>query len=173
MNRLYAIAAGVAVATLSAGGALAADAYYAPSSYDAFAGAFDFEGLYAGIYGGGYVAGTTFATVGIAVGVNMMLTDSIVVGGEFQGGWIGDGVTSTYDALGLARLGVAFSGTAMAYAAGGAGLVDGSAAYALGGGLELSMTDAISLRGEVLGIGDWGGSIETAKLTAGVLLHLD
>jgi outer membrane immunogenic protein len=176
MNRLICVAAGIAASTVLATGAMAADAFtaYNPPAYDNFsAGAFNFEGLYAGVYGGAFSAGSLYGAVGLVAGVNFALVESVYVGGEFQVGWIGGGGGSTWDALGLARVGAAVTDSVMVYGDLGVGLLDSDAVWAVGGGIELAVTEAISVRGDIQGIGAWGGGFEAVKATAGLLFQLD
>lgn len=136
---------------------------------------FDFEGLYVGVTGGGaLIPGGAAATTGGVVGANFAVTDGIIVGAEFQGDvyWDGGGYAG-YDALGLARVGGFLSDNTMLYGDAGVGIVNGTGVYALGGGVEMAMTDQLSVRGDLQGLGAFGAAPSVAKATAGLLWHLD
>jgi len=130
---------------------------------------FDWDGFYAGVYGGGVPFGETSLNAGIFTGVNVSL-EAAVVGVEAQLG--ADFADSTsFDALVMGKGGMTF-GDALVYATGGVGVVSGDWGYALGGGAEYGFTDYMSVRGEVLGTGDWNGMPDDMRLTAGVAFHL-
>jgi outer membrane immunogenic protein len=61
----------------------------------------------------------------------------------------------------------------MIYGDVGAGLMNGAAVYAFGGGVELALTEQLSVRGDLQGIGAFGGGPTTAKATAGLLWHIN
>lgn len=131
---------------------------------------FDWDGFYAGVYGGGVPFGETSLNAGVFTGVNVSL-DPVVVGVEAQlGGDFADDTTS-FDALVLGKGGMSF-GDALVYATGGVGVVSGDWGYAVGGGAEYGFTDYMSVRGEVLGTGDWGGMPDDMRVTAGVAFHM-
>jgi outer membrane immunogenic protein len=136
---------------------------------------FDFEGLYVGGTAGGALAsGSLYGTLGVVVGANFAVTDGIIAGVEFQGDtyWNGGGYAA-YDALALGRIGGFVSDNTMIYADLGAGLLNGSAVYAFGGGVELAMTEQLSVRGDIQGLGAFGGAPSTAKATVGLLFHVN
>lgn len=175
-----------AVAALTTG-ALAADysappAYTPTTPYAPASSAFSFEGFYVGILGGGLwdSTGGTYLTapdtgawnLGAAAGVNFYLTDSILGGFEVQGGANFGASGTTYDALALGRLGFAPSNEVLVYGTGGVGSVGGTGVYALGGGVEVAAWDNVSVRGEALALGPWGGSPDAAKATVGLIWHM-
>jgi outer membrane immunogenic protein len=115
---------------------------------------FDWNGFYAGVYGVTQVspAGGTQFGLGLDLGVNARF-EFVLVGAEIAvHGLAGGAGTSTY-IQGLGRAGVAATDDLVIYAAGGLGLdagpVGGTDAL-LGGGLELAVTDAVTLRGQYL-----------------------
>ncbi|HWA20023.1 MAG TPA: hypothetical protein VG757_13605 [Devosia sp.] len=135
---------------------------------------FDFEGMYIGGTLGAAWTGSTAGTLGVVVGTNFAITDGIIAGAEFQGDayFNGGGVTG-YDALGLGRIGGFVGDNTLAYVSAGGGLAGGSAVYAIGGGLEMAMTDQLSIRGEVQGLGTWGSTPSVGKANVGLLWHLN
>jgi outer membrane immunogenic protein len=164
--------AGAALAVSLASAASAADLLVTPDPiYDS--ALFDFEGLYVGGTAGGAVSGGLYGTLGGVVGSNFAITDGIIVGGEFQFDTYWNGGFAGYDALGLARVGGFVSDNTMVYGDVGAGLVNGTAVYAFGGGVELALTDQLSARGDLQGIGAFGTLPSTAKGTAGLLWHIN
>ncbi len=135
---------------------------------------FDFEGLYVGATGGGALTGGGLAgTTGGVVGANFAVTDGIIVGAEFQGDVYWNGGYAGYDALGLARVGGFLSDNTMIYGDAGVGIVNGAGAYAIGGGVEMAMTDQLAVRGDLQGIGAFGAAPSVAKATAGLIWHLN
>lgn len=168
--------------TLLAGAALAVSMSAAASAADLLtpldpiydSPLFDFEGLYVGGTAGAALSGTLAGTLGVVVGANFAVTDGIIAGVEFQGDtyWNGGGYAA-YDALALGRVGGFVSDNTMIYADLGAGLLNGTAVYAFGGGLELAMTEQLSVRGDLQGIGAFGGGPTTAKATVGLLFHVN
>jgi outer membrane immunogenic protein len=180
---------GVAAAALLVGGAQAADliipttpvAIYEPAG-------FDWEGLYAGVNVGGVFSGngvnnlqpgTSQFSIGGAVGVNFIVADPILLGLEVQGDYVFQDGDDAGLFLALARVGAVVTDQVLVYAAGGVGVSSRSGAassgiYALGGGVEFAVTDSVSVRGEVLGLGDFTGGddfFENAKATVGVFYH--
>jgi outer membrane immunogenic protein len=187
---------GVAAAALLAGGAQAADLIIPTTPVPIYeAAGFDWEGLYAGVeagglfHGEGVVPGTldnsTQGVIGGVVGVNFLVADPIIVGLEVQGDYVWGNGQDAGLFLALARVGAVVTDQVLVYAAGGAGvLARGGASdgvYALGAGIEVAVTDSVSVRGEVLGLGDFstasGGALgpddffESAKATVGVFYH--
>ena len=153
--------------------------------YEAAPSGFDWNGLYVGIEGGGQFAGETNGVVGAVAGFNFMVSDSALAGVELQGDyvWNGDDFDAT-EFLASGRVGAIVTDSVLAYAKAGVGYRDPSndgnaegAMYAFGGGLEVATTEAMSVRGEVLGQGFFGddapndGGFTAAKATVGVLFH--
>lgn len=157
-----------AIAALAPISAIAQEAYSADSYYTA---ASPFEGLYAGIYTGARFNPGTAALLGVAVGANFTLMENFSVGVEAQGGGA-FGATSTFDALMLGHVGYELNHQAMIYGALGAGVVNGTGAYAAGFGADVMVMDQISVRGEILGTGPWGGGMNGAKASIGAMWHL-
>ncbi len=182
---------GVAAAALVAGGAQAADLIIPTTPEPIYAPAgFDWEGLYAGVRLGGQFTGTdaygnapvstTSGVIGAAVGVNFIPVDPILLGVEVTGDYNWSNVTSTSEFFANLRVGAVVTDNAMVYAIGGVGYQNQTAGtvgvYQLGGGVEFAVTDAITVRGEVVGQGDFtnvgaDSFFESTKATVGVFYH--
>lgn len=137
---------------------------------------FDWNGFYAGIYGGGQQEAGNEAryALGVQAGVNAQF-DFYLVGAEvavhgLAGGGVGDG---GYGQL-LGRAGLVVGDGVLVYAAGGYGLTMDAPSEddaLLGGGIELPITDSISLEAQYLrGIPLSGGDAEN-QLTFGANFH--
>lgn len=173
MKLAHKVLAGAALAVLMATAASAAD-LLTPVDPIYESPLFDFEGLYVGGTAGGAFNGGAFGTLGVVVGANFAVTDGIIAGVEFQGDtyWNGGGYAA-YDALALGRIGGFVADNTMIYADLGAGVMNGTAVYAFGGGVELGMTDQLSVRGDLQGLGAFGGTPSTAKATVGLIWHMN
>jgi outer membrane immunogenic protein len=97
----------------------------------------------------------------------------VIAGIEFQGDAYFNGGFSAYDALALGRIGGFVSDNTMVYGELGGGFVNATPAYALGVGVEMAMTDQLSVRGELQGLGAFGAAPSTAKATVGLLWHVN
>lgn len=137
---------------------------------------FDFEGFYVGATAGvgNFPTNSVSGTVGVVVGTNFALNDALLAGVEFQGDalWNGGGFYG-FDALFLGKIGGYLGDDLMAYGLAGGGWVENTPSYALGAGIEFAVADQVSVRGEGMATGSWGGGFDGGKLTAGVLWHLD
>jgi outer membrane immunogenic protein len=183
---------GVAAAALLAGGAQAADLIIPTTPQPIYeAAGFDWEGLYVGARVGGQFTGdsaslyattpinTTSGVVGAAVGVNFIPVDPFLLGAEVTGDYIWSNDFSSGEFFANLRAGAVVTDSVLVYALGGIGTNTRNNAnegvYQLGGGVELAVTDAITVRGELVGQGDFdGGSdpfFEGAKATVGVFYH--
>jgi outer membrane immunogenic protein len=182
---------GVAAAALLAGGAQAADLIIPTTPQPIYeAAGFDWEGLYIGARAGGQWVGSTgyagtpadtaSGVLGAAVGVNFIPMDPILLGAEVTGDWIWNNTaTSSSEFFANLRAGAVVTDSVLIYAIGGVGTANRAAVntgvYQLGGGVELAVTDAITVRGEVVGQGDFDGAadsfFEAAKATVGVYYH--
>lgn len=163
-------------AALTTGGAMAADLpqasaqpYQAPTTSYQPSG-FNWDGPYAGVYGGAEWGSGTHAALGGIVGLTTTLSPGILGSIEAQGGYVGNS-SNHLEGYVLGHLGAALSDNAQVYAAAGVGTRDSDAAYAFGGGLEFAASSNMSVRGEVLGVGQWGDSIDTGRATVGLLWH--
>ncbi|UJW86070.1 outer membrane protein [Devosia sp. SL43] len=182
---------GVAAAALLAGGAQAADLIIPTTPVPIYeAAGFDWEGLYAGVRLGGQFVGTaayggiaagpaiTGGVIGGAVGVNFVPADPFLVGVEVTGDYIWFNGFSTGEFFANLRAGAIVTDQVLVYALGGVGVQSTGGAsnsiYQLGGGVEFAVTDAITVRGEIVGQGDFTGGddfFEAAKATVGVFYH--
>jgi outer membrane immunogenic protein len=185
---------GVAAVALLSSGAMAADLIIPTTPQPIYESAgFSWDGLYAGVEAGGVfnsnnvnggvgalAANTTNGLIGGVVGVNFTVADPIIVGLELQGDYVwGNGQDSGLF-LALARVGAVVTDQVLIYAAGGVGAIStggtSEGVYALGAGVELAVTDNVSIRGEVLGLGDFTNQannqfFDSAKATVGVFYH--
>lgn len=160
MFKTMALAA-LATTTLSAGTAFAADLITVPTStpvempiYEE--PGFDWNGFYAGVYGvaqNGSTSGTQYG-LGVQAGVNAQF-DFYLLGAEVAvHGITANGAVSetSYGQL-LGRAGLVVSDNVAVYAAGGYGIDLGPADeqdVLLGGGVELAVTESISLEAQYL-----------------------
>lgn len=137
---------------------------------------FNFEGFYVGGTGGiGALPGPgTVWSVGVVAGANFALNDVILAGVEFQGDslWNGGGFAGV-NALFLGKLGGYLSDEMMVYGTGGGGWVANTPSYALGAGIEMAVAEQLSVRGEAMATGTWGGWPNGAKATVGILWHMN
>jgi outer membrane immunogenic protein len=191
------LAIGVSAAALMVGGAQAADLIIPTTPQPVYAPAgFDWEGLYVGARLGGQFVGadtyadgnvtasTTYGVIGAAVGVNFIPMDPVLLGVEVTADYMWNStaaVTTSGEFFANLRAGAIVTDNALIYALAGVGFnntsVGGSeAVYQVGGGVEFAVTDAITVRGELVGQGDFASTapdsfFEAAKATVGVFYH--
>lgn len=190
------IALGVAAVAVLSSAAQAADLIIptTPAPIMESAG-FSWEGLYAGVRAGGSFIGDTntygnivapagnagAGVIGAAVGVNFIAADPFLIGAEVTGDYVWYNGTSSGEFFANLRAGAVVTDSVLVYAIGGVGVQTNNnvttGLYQLGGGVELAVTDAVTVRGEVVGQGDFnnGGAndpfFESAKATVGVFYH--
>jgi len=183
---------GVSIAALSSVATQAADLIIPTTPEPIYeAAGFDWEGLYIGARAGGQFTGdsaslyattpinTTSGVIGAAVGVNFIPVDPFLIGAEVTGDYIWSTDFSSGEFFANLRAGAVVTDSVLVYALGGIGTNTRSGVnegvYQLGGGVELAVTDAVSVRGELVGQGDFdGGSdpfFEGAKATVGAFYH--
>lgn len=172
---------GVAAATLLVGGASAADLIIPTTPQPIYeAAGFDWEGLYAGArVGGQFFDGVTYGVVGGVVGVNFIPADPILVGVEVTGDYLWNEDFHSAEFFANLKAGAVLTDSVLIYAIGGVGVAtssdtDAVGLYQLGAGVELAVTDSITVRGEVVGQGDFDDGddfFEAAKATVGVFYH--
>jgi outer membrane immunogenic protein len=187
---------GVAAVALLSSGAMAADLIIPTTPQPIYeAAGFSWDGLYAGVEAGGVfnsdnvdggigalTLDTTSGVVGGVVGANFTVADPIIVGIELQGDYVFGNDQDSALFLALGRVGAVVTDQVMVYAAGGFGVIntsdtpDSVGVYALGAGVEVAVTDNVSIRGEVLGLGDFNDGVndqffDSAKATVGVFYH--
>lgn len=180
MLRKLALAAAALAVTGSA--AMAADLYVPETPAPIVeASGVGFEGLYAGVQLGGYFedGADTQALIGGVVGYNFA-ADPVFAGVELQGNYYfeNDDFDAAGEILALAKLGFVATDNFAVYATGGVGYVwqdvaDDYAEFALGVGAEFKVTDDMSIRGDILAIGDDDDTdmFDGARATVGVLWH--
>ena len=188
------LAIGVSAAALMVGGAQAADLIIptTPQPIAPIASGFDWEGIYAGArvggqwvgsaqYGNAVVGERTNGVLGVAAGVNFLPVDPVLLGLEVSGDWLWNDQYSSGEFFANLRAGAVVTDNALVYAIGGVGFQaregrDNAGIYQLGAGVEFAVTDAVTLRGEVVGQGafDKNGSddfFRSTKATVGAFYH--
>ena len=186
------LAIGVSAAALMVGGAQAADLIIPTTPEPIYAPAgFDWEGLYVGARLGGQFTGanayagstasTTYGVIGAAVGVNFIPMDPVLLGVEVTGDYNWNNTaTSTSEFFANLRAGAIVTDNALIYALGGVGFQNNGttteSVYQLGGGVEFAVNDVVTVRGEIVGQGDFSSVgadtfFESAKATVGVFYH--
>ncbi|WP_338723568.1 outer membrane beta-barrel protein [Devosia sp. XK-2] len=173
--------AGLATA-LPASAAMAADLITVPTSTQAELpiandAGFDWNGFYAGIHGAaqnGSVSDTQYG-LGVQAGVNAqfdfyLLGAEVAVTGLADNGTVGE---TSYGQI-LGRAGLVVSDNVAVYAAGGYGIdlgVPNEEDALLGGGVELAVTDNVSVRAQYLhGFPIQGGN-DKNQFTVGASYH--
>ena len=168
------------VAALPIGSAMAADAITVPTTtpvevpiYDE--SGFDWSGFYAGVYGVGQfspVGGDQYG-LGINAGVNAQF-DFYLLGAEVAVQGLTGGVGETSYGQILGRAGLVVTDDVVVYAAGGYGLDLGAPDeddVLLGGGVELSVTDSVSVEAQYLHGIPLSGDNEKNQFTLGASYH--
>lgn len=136
---------------------------------------FDWNGFYAGVYGVAQSSPANGVQVGFGVdlGVNARF-DFVLVGAEISvQGLTGDLGSTTY-LQSLGRIGVAATDDVMIYAAGGLGVDLGPADETdalMGGGVELAVTEDLSVRGQYLRGIPLTGANAKDQVTVGANFH--
>ncbi len=173
MKLAHLFVAGAALAVSMASAASAAD-LLKPADPIYSSPLFNFDGFYVGgqVGAAGY-AGAGYGSIGVVVGSNFAVSDGIIVGGEFQGDVFLNNGFSALDALALGRVGGFISENVLLYGDAGIGVVDTTPVYALGIGAELGLTDSLSVRGELQGLGQFGAAPSATKATVGLLWHMN
>ncbi len=168
------------VAMLPAGGALAADAITVPTSTPVEmpvteAPAFDWSGFYAGVYGAGQFndARDDQFGLGVSAGVNAQF-DFYLLGAEVAvQGLTGDVGDTSYGQI-LGRAGLVVTDDVVIYAAGGYGIDLGAPQeddVLVGGGVELALTDAVSVEAQYLHGFPLSGDNAKDQFTVGANYH--
>lgn len=146
------------------------------------AAGFSWEGLYVGARAGGeWFTAARYGVVGGVVGFNFMATDSILLGLEATADYSwNSNVSRGMEYFANVRAGALITDSALIYVLGGVGVYAANGfpnvnLYQLGGGVEFAVTDAVTLRGEVVGEGSFTGGnkpfFDAAKATVGVAYH--
>lgn len=135
---------------------------------------FDWSGFYAGIFGsaGQSVGDGGQLGLGLNAGINAQF-DFVLVGAEVTlQGLSGDTIDTAYGQV-LGRTGVVITDDVLLYAAAGYGWDlggSGSGAFA-GGGLELALTDNVSVRAQYLRGFDDAATTPSDQVTLGAAFH--
>jgi len=170
------------VTTMPVGSAVAADLITIPTSTQAempiaAQTGFDWTGFYAGVFGAaqnGSASGLQYG-LGAQAGVNAqfdfyLLGAEVAVTGLADNGVVGE---TTYGQI-LARAGLVVSDNVLVYAAGGYGMdlgVPDEQDALLGGGVELAVTESVSVRAQYLhGFPVQGGNAKD-QFTVGASYH--
>lgn len=135
---------------------------------------FDWSGFYVGIYGAGVVdrSGDIQPGLGIAAGVNAQL-DVILVGAEVAlQASTAEPLETTYGQV-VGRAGLVLTDEVVIYASAGYGFeLDGTGEDLLaGGGVEMAITDSLSLRAEYLRGFASDGLEDRSQFTFGANIH--
>ena len=136
---------------------------------------FDWNGFYVGVYGVGQnspVGGTQYG-LGLDLGVNARF-EFVLIGAEIAVHGLDGGAGATSYLQGLGRFGVAVTDDVIVYAAGGLGVDLGPPAESdalLGGGVEMAITDSLSLRGQYLHGFPLTGANPKDQVTLGANFH--
>jgi len=171
--RAFAIAGLSAIAVNTAAEAADFTSAYTPSASPLYGQpAFDWEGFYFGVQKGWWIGAGNFSAAAVA-GVNFMPTDNLLAGVEASVGAATDFSSSELETYLRGRLGVVLGGDILLYKVAEVGLVGGTAVYGIGAGMEFALGENTSVRGEVTGIGDFGGGIDYVIASGGVFWHLD
>ncbi|MGV8955789.1 MAG: outer membrane protein [Cypionkella sp.] len=176
--RTMALAACIAILPLSA--ASAADPITVPTSTPAELpvyeqAGFDWSGFYAGVYGAAQFspAGGDQFGLGVSAGVNAQF-DFYLVGAEVAVQGLAGGVGATSYGQILGRAGLVVTDDAVVYAAGGYGIDLGSpdeSDLLIGGGIELAVTDSVSVDAQYLHGFPMSGGNEKNQFTLGAKYH--
>lgn len=136
---------------------------------------FDWSGFYAGVYGvgqNGSVSDTQFG-IGVQAGVNAQF-DFYLLGAEVAvHGLTGDVGNTTYGQI-LGRAGLVVSDDVLVYAAGGYGIDLGAPEeddVLMGGGVELALTENVSVEAQYLHGFPLDGGNEKNQFTVGANFH--
>jgi len=177
--RIFGAAIGAVAFAALAGGASAADLMTLPISSDkavtVAGGDYDWNGFYAGVYGvtqSSAVGGVQYG-LGLNIGVDAKF-QMVLAGGEidFQGLTGPAGDTASIQAMGKA--GVAVTNDLVLYALAGAGADMGAAPATnalLGGGLQLAVTDSVSVDARYLHGFALSGANPKDQVTLGAKFH--
>jgi len=181
MRSSHKIALATLATALMSGSAFAADLITVPTStpaalpiYEEAAG-FDWNGFYAGVYGGiqnSPVGGMQYGA-GAMAGVNAQF-DFYLLGAEVAVQGITGGNTNTSYGQILGRAGLVVSDNVVVYAAGGYGIdlgVPEEDDVLLGGGVELAVTDNVSVRAQYLHGFPLNGGNAKDQFTVGAAFH--
>ena len=146
---------------------------------------FSWDGLYAGVRAGGQWSTNVTPTisngvVGAAVGANFIVADPFLIGAEVTGDYVWNNTFSSGEFFANLKAGAVVTDSVLVYAIGGVGVQTANnvstGLYQLGGGVEVAVTDSVTVRGEVVGQGAFNRPnnspfFQAAKATVGVFYH--
>lgn len=180
MRKFHKIALATLAMALTSGSAFAADLITVPTTtlveMPVYENAgFDWNGFYAGVYGGiqNSPAGDMQYGLGAMAGVNAQF-DFYLLGAEIGVQGIAGGNTNTSYGQILGRAGLVVSDDVVVYAAGGYGIdlgVPEESDVLLGGGVELAVTDNVSVRAQYLHGFPLNGDNPKDQFTVGAAFH--
>lgn len=180
IRRSLAIAAAL---TLLSGSAFAADLVLPEDEAPIVASGFDWEGPYVGASLSGEFSlddSEDYFGGGVFAGINFLAAESFLIGIEGTADIVSDGDYTYAELFVLGRAGVLVTPDVLLYGIGGVGYewdIDdtssNSTAYQLGAGIEVAVTDSVSVRGQLTGYGYFDGSelFDYARATVGVAFH--
>ncbi len=142
------------------------------AAQDYYGGASPLEGAYFGAYAGGAFDPASSWALGGMAGVNFEVSPGIMAGLEAQGGADTNNARTIWEGMMLARGGATLSSDAMVYGELGLGMVNGVTSWGLGAGIEAVVAPQIGVRGEVLGTGPTGATLNRTKATVGLVWHV-
>lgn len=180
MRKIEGIALAVLASAMASGSALAADLITIPTSTPVEMplhenAGFDWNGFYAGVMAGGQQspAGETQYALGAQAGVNAQF-EFYLLGAEVAVHGLGGGAVDTSYGQILGRAGLVVTDDLVVYAAGGYGIDLGAPDEQdalFGGGVELAVTDSMSLRGQYLHGFSLEGENPKDQFTLGANFH--
>ena len=174
------LALGVAAVAALSSASMAADLIIPTTPQPIYeAAGFSWDGLYAGAQAGGqFYSDTSYGLIGAHVGVNFIVADPILLGLEGTAEYMFGSNGNFGEFFANARVGAVVTDQVLIYALAGTGVEvndagDSFGTYQLGGGVEFAVTDAVSVRGQVVGVGFYDNAdfFDGAKATVGVSYH--
>lgn len=172
-----------AALALFTGSALAADLTVSEYEAPVIDSGFDWEGPYAGVAASGEFSlddSEDYFGGGVFAGINFLVSDGFLLGIEGTADLVSDGDFTYAELFILGRAGVLVTPDILFYGVGGAGYewdIDdpdvNDTAYQLGAGIEVAVSDAITVRGQLTGYGYFDGDdlFDYARATIGVAFH--
>ncbi|WP_338722043.1 hypothetical protein [Devosia sp. XK-2] len=164
---------------LSSISSIAADLYVPVTPQPIYeAGGFDWNGFYIGVHAGGeQYRLASFAVLGGVVGFNYLATDSLLLGVEATADYTWNNAGNGVDLFANARAGWLVTDPVLVYALAGVGSYTSGGnsvnLYQFGGGVEFAVADQLTVRGQLTGEGNFGGTrlFNAARATIGAAFH--
>lgn len=142
---------------------------------------FEWEGMYAGLQGGVQHypnVDRTYGLVGVHAGYNFLPAESVLLGLEGSAELIWDDAAAFGEVFGSGRAGFLATDSVLLYGIAGLGIEineagDTFGTYHFGAGIEAAVTDAVTVRGQVVSVGflDEADGASGVKATVGVSFH--